>query len=237
MKTNKINLWASPRNISTAIMYSFAQRKDTIVIDEPFYAAYLKSTGIIHPGQDEILASQNQKFNAVLKEVIQRTYPSENVFFKQMSHHLLSHPKDFLLDCKNIILIREPKEMIISFSKVIDSPKLNDLGIKQSYEIFQYLIDKGQSPIVIDSNELLKNPKKVLSLVCEKLAIPFDEKMLQWKAGKRPEDGVWSPHWYNNVHQSTGFSPYQKRKEVLEERFEDLYQECLFYYEKIKEKA
>lgn len=237
MNLNKINLWASPRNISTAIMYSFAQRNDTKVIDEPFYAAYLKSTGIIHPGQDEILASQNQDFDTVLKEVINGTYPSENVFFKQMSHHLLSHPKDFLLDCKNIILIREPKEMIISFSKVIDSPKLNDLGIKQSYEIFQFLIEKGQSPIIIDSNELLKNPKKVLSDVCKKLGIAFDEKMLQWKAGKRQEDGVWAPYWYSNVHQSTGFSPYQEKEEVLEERFKDLYEECLSYYKIIKEKA
>ena len=41
---NVINLIAGPRNLSTAIMYSFAQRKDCVVIDEPFYGHYLSNS-------------------------------------------------------------------------------------------------------------------------------------------------------------------------------------------------
>jgi hypothetical protein len=227
---NKINLWASPRNISTAIMYSFAQRVDMTVVDEPFYAAYLSETGIIHPGQEEILDSQENKSSTVLNQVILKEYDTPNVFFKQMSHHLLNYSKDFLLDCKNIILIRDPKEMIISFAKVIDNPKLNDLGIKQSHEIFQFLNKNGQAPIILDSNELLKNPKKIFRKLCEKIEIPFIENMLQWSAGKREEDGVWAPYWYTNVHQSTGFKPYQKREEKLPQQFDALLEECMPLY-------
>lgn len=218
-------------------MYSFAQRKDMFVIDEPFYASYLTSTGIIHPGQEEILASQANDFNSVLNDVILKTYDTPNVFFKQMSHHMLAHSKDFLLACKNIILIRDPKEMIISFAKVIDNPKIDDLGIKQSHEIFQYLIQNGKSTVILDSNELLKNPKKVFASVCEKIGIPFDDRMLKWEASQRKEDGVWAPHWYSNVHKSTGFNPYQKREEKLPQQFEALLKECLPLYLDLHEHA
>ena len=60
MLTTRINAWSSPRNISTAFMYSFAQRPDTTVVDEPLYAHYLSKTDSEagHPGTDEVLASQ-----------------------------------------------------------------------------------------------------------------------------------------------------------------------------------
>ena len=32
----RIAMWSGPRNISTAMMRSFENRKDTLVIDEPF---------------------------------------------------------------------------------------------------------------------------------------------------------------------------------------------------------
>lgn len=227
---NRINLWASPRNISTAIMYSFAQRTDMTVVDEPFYASYLKETGIVHPGQEKILASQSQDFNTVLNEIILKQYKTPNVFFKQMSHHLLKNVKDFMLKCKNVILIRDPKEMIISFSKVIKSPTISDLGLKQSHEIYQFLILEGHEPVVIDSNELLKNPEKILRSLCKKLLIPFEPNMLHWEAGKRDEDGIWAPYWYTNVHQSTGFKPYHKKDAPLDPQFEELYQECVPLY-------
>ena len=55
-----ICLWSGPRNISTALMYAFAQREDTRVVDEPLYAHYLSSypeAQKYHPGTDDILNS------------------------------------------------------------------------------------------------------------------------------------------------------------------------------------
>jgi hypothetical protein len=46
----RIAMWSGPRNISTTMMRAWANRDDTVVIDEPFYAYYLKMTGIEHPG-------------------------------------------------------------------------------------------------------------------------------------------------------------------------------------------
>ncbi|MBK8342361.1 MAG: hypothetical protein IPL12_02930 [Bacteroidetes bacterium] len=61
-----INLWSGPRNISTAMMYAFSQRKDVRVFDEPLYAHYLRVTGLNHPGREEVLAAQNNDGDAVM---------------------------------------------------------------------------------------------------------------------------------------------------------------------------
>ena len=53
-----ICLWSGPRNVSTALMYSFAQLDDIDVVDEPLYAHYLRGSGRDHPGRDDVLASQ-----------------------------------------------------------------------------------------------------------------------------------------------------------------------------------
>ena len=45
-KAVRIAMWSGPRNISTAMMRSFASRADAVVVDEPFYAAYLAATGL-----------------------------------------------------------------------------------------------------------------------------------------------------------------------------------------------
>ena len=39
-------MWSGPRNISTAMMRAWENRPDTVVVDEPFYAAYLVQTGL-----------------------------------------------------------------------------------------------------------------------------------------------------------------------------------------------
>ena len=55
--TKRIAMWSGPRNISTAMMRSFENRPDCMVVDEPFYACYLAETGIDHPMKDEVIAS------------------------------------------------------------------------------------------------------------------------------------------------------------------------------------
>ena len=49
-------------------MYSFAQRSDTLVVDEPLYGHFLRVTGTIHPGRDEVLATVNCDGDAVMRE-------------------------------------------------------------------------------------------------------------------------------------------------------------------------
>ena len=62
MKKVRIAMWSGPRNISTALMRSFENRKDTSVLDEPFYAFYLDKKGYNHPIKEVILKSQNKNW-------------------------------------------------------------------------------------------------------------------------------------------------------------------------------
>ena len=230
---HRINVWSSPRNISTAFMYSFAQRKDTTVFDEPLYAHYLTKTNTDaqHPGTAEVLDSQENDGEKVVQQLILGNHPTDIVLFKQMTHHLIHLKEDFLFKTQNILLIRDPRRIIASYAKVISNPKMHDIGIQKQYELFQQLQKGNNVAAVVDAQQLLLHPRKVLTALCENLDIPFDEKMLSWKAGARPEDGVWAKYWYANVHQSTGFQPYAEKEVVLPENLESLAKECQFYYD------
>ncbi len=227
-----IHLWSSPRNVSTAFMYSFAQRTDTLVIDEPLYAHYLSKSQVQHPGQDEILASQQQDGNLVMEDIM-AIDSAEVIFCKQMTHHLINMNRDFLSESLNLLFIRDPKAIINSYNKVIPNPSMEDIGIKMQAELLQELIEKKAAYWVIDSADLLKNTPAFLRKLCNKLDIPFDQNMLSWKAGPRKEDGIWAKYWYANVHQSTQLEPFKEKDITLSSSNEKLYQDCLPYYEQL----
>ncbi len=230
-----INLISGPRNLSTALMYSFAQREDMTVLDEPFYGYYLQNASleIEHPSQKEILQTMELNEEKVI-ENINSLRKQKNVFVKGMAHHYLTDSPNFILNWENVILIRHPKKLIASFSKVIHTPTLNDIGIKKASELFLFLKKNGKTPIVIDSDELLKNPRNYLKKLCNLLEIPFSEKMLRWKKGGIPEDGVWAKHWYKNVHNSEGFAVQKSSSQPLPNHLEPLLAEALPYYETLK---
>ena len=62
----RLAMWSGPRNISTALMRSWENRSDSIVVDEPLYAHYLAATGIDHPGRDEVVAAGDTDWRAVV---------------------------------------------------------------------------------------------------------------------------------------------------------------------------
>lgn len=231
----RICLWSGPRNISTALMYSFAQRSDTIVFDEPLYAHYLVRTPArqYHPGADEVIATMENDGQKVVDDLILGDHPTPVVFFKHMTHHLLDLDLGFLDKTVNILLTRDPLEMLPSYGAVVETPTLNDVGYARHLELLHDLQSRGQNPPVIDSKQILLNPRKVLTELCARIGIPFEESMLSWKAGARPEDGVWAKYWYHSVHQSTGFGKYIQKSEPFPEKLEPLLAECQPYYEQL----
>jgi len=230
-----INLISGPRNISTALMYSFAQRKDAKVLDEPFYAFYLHHhPEINHPGRTEILSNMQQDLDEIFSMINDLSKAHELVFLKNMAHHHIGMEWDYLIPHKNVFLVRNPKQLIASFAQVIDTPSLQDIGLKVEFELFQYASEHCDfTPIVIDSASILKNPYIGLALLCESLNIPFSENMLSWERGAIPEDGVWAKYWYKNVHESTGFVKQSTSSRPLPKSCKSLYQEALPYYESL----
>lgn len=216
-------------------MYSFAQRGDTQVLDEPFYGYYLNNATLKneHPGQEEVIQTMELKEGKVV-ENINSLSESTQVFVKGMAHHYLSNNPSFILNWENVILIRHPKKLITSFSKVIQTPALKDIGIKKATELFLYLKQNGKTPIVIDSDELIKDPEAYLIKLCHLLDIPYTSSMLSWKKGGIPEDGIWAKHWYTNLHNSVGFSVQKNHSQKLPEHLEPLLKEALPYYETLR---
>jgi Sulfotransferase domain len=233
----RLSVWSGPRNVSTALMYSFRQRSDTVVVDEPLYGHYLKSTGTEHPGAREVLDAMDNDGERVVREVI--LGPSERPihFFKNMAHHLPGLDPAFLNSITNVLLIRDPTEMLPSLARQLSAPTLRDTGLREQDVILDSILARGGKPIVLDARELLLDPPDVLRRACVSLDVPFEEAMLTWPAGPKPEDGVWARHWYHNVHASTGFAPYSTPEDPFPTHLEALLEECLPYYERLRSYA
>jgi hypothetical protein len=226
-----INLISSPRNISTALMYSFAQRPDTEVLDEPFYAHYLLTSNAAHPAKEEVIRSQPARAEDVWQQIY--GLKSHVVFIKNMSHHIEVMDESFLENVENIFFIRNPQQVIASYAQVIEKPIMRDIGMEYQYQLFQRLVDRGLDPIVLDSGLLLQNPESTLTKLCERVGIPFYQAMLHWPVGPKPYDGVWAPYWYANVHRSTGFEKQATSSRALPPELDDLYRQATFFYEKL----
>jgi hypothetical protein len=227
-----LNLISGPRNISTALMYSFAQRSDTTVFDEPFYAVYLDKSGAAHPGREEVLHSQSTD-EEVVRTMILNHKATPVLFIKHMAHHMEVMKKPFFDNAINIFLIRNPKQIIASYSQVIEKPVMRDIGIEYQHSLFQLLTDQKSKVVVLDSGLALQNPEAVLKELCAACDIPFDTDMLTWKKGPKTYDGVWAKHWYANVHNSSGFEKQNTSERQLPADLENLYNQAKVYYEKL----
>ncbi len=236
--TTPICLWSGPRNVSTALMYSFAQRDDMLVVDEPLYGHYLRVSGADHPGGADVMAAMNCDGDAVMSGLLQQQAAdaSRRLFIKHMAHHLVDIDLGFLRETCNLFLIRDPKEMLPSLIIQVPHAQLADTGLKRQWELYDELCGEGRQPAILDSRELLLDPAGVLRQLCDYLGHPFTAAMLEWPAGPRPEDGVWAPHWYHAVHKSTGFSPYRAKTE-FPEHLGPLLEECQPWYDKLFDKA
>lgn len=118
--------------------------------------------------------------------------------------------------------------------KQIPNPVLRDTGLKRQWELYNHLKNQGQNPIIIDSKELLLDPRVILTKVCLALDIPYFEEMTSWQAAPRPEDGIWAKHWYHSVHKSTGFQKYQPKDEKVPGHLHELWEQCDFYYQLLR---
>lgn len=213
-------------------MYSFAQRSDTAVSDEPFYAVYLAKTNAAHPGASAVLRALSQD-EAVVRAQLLSFSGKPVLFVKNMAHHMEVLSEPLIEGATNIFLIRDPRQILTSYAAVIAHPVMRDIGIAWQHALFSNLRAKGLDPVVIDSTFLLQDPPAVLSKVCNLCGLPYEQRMEHWPPGPKPYDGIWAPHWYGNVHRSTGFERPSTTSPPLPRRLEPLYEEALTFYEKL----
>lgn len=223
-------MWSGPRNLSTAMMYSFGARADFSVMDEPFYAAYLDRSGAPHPMRDDILEHHETNPEKVAHACAKGGSP--HLYMKHMPHHMLAgFPMEWAKDCVNIHLIRHPARVIASYRAKRDVPTLDDIGYRQQAELFEQI-----GGLVIDSTDIRADPEGMLRALCGAIDLPFDPAMLHWSAGPRREDGIWAAHWYGVVHRSTGFAQAEGPLPELDPQSNAVLAQALPYYETMLEK-
>lgn len=218
------------------MMRAWGNRGDTVVIDEPFYAYYLKATGIEHQGADEVIATGETDWRKVVAHITGPIANSKQIFFqKQMTHHLLPEiDREWLRKVTNCFLIRDPQEVINSYIKKREDPALEDLGFVQQAEIFDFLRTRTTAvPPVVDAKDVLQNPERTLRLLCKAVGIEFRESMLSWPPGLRDTDGIWAKHWYGEVAKTTSFQEYRPTQHEVPERFREIYDLCHRHYERL----
>ncbi len=229
----RIAMWSGPRNISTAMMRSWGSRSDTFVIDEPYYAYYLSQNDLDHPGRDEVLKEGELDVKKISNGLVNDFNGNCSIYYqKHITHHLLdSIDRDWMKSVVNCFLIRDPKDMIISYSRVHPDLTMHLLGLEEQNEIFEHVKDiTGEIPPIIDAKDVLMNPRDILSKLCNKIGVLFSEEMLIWARGSRDTDGNWGKYWYKNVVNSTGFNQYKPKTEDVPAKYQNLYEECLSLY-------
>lgn len=235
----RIAMWSGPRNLSTAMMYSFAQRADCAVSDEPFYAAYLAASGHDHPMRDEILSAHTTD-PASVAAFCAGPVPGGRAHWyqKHMAHHMLpGFPTGWIGGARNVFLIRHPARVVASYAKKREGPSLGDLGVVQLAELFERLCRDEPRPLVIDSGTIRENPEAALRTLCGALGIGFDPAMLSWPSGGHAADGIWAQHWYGAIHRSTGFDGAEGPLPELPEGYGALAASAMPFYERLVEHA
>ena len=239
MQLLRLAMWSGPRNISTAMMRSWGNRADTIVIDEPFYAFYLTRTKKDHPMADEVMSEGERDWRNVVAGLTREGLPNgARVFYqKQMTHHLLPEiEREWLLSLTNCFLIRDPAEVMASYLKKNDDPSLEDLGFIRQAEIFDWVREHSPAvPPVVDAGDVLQSPERILRFLCQAVGVEFDPAMLKWPPGLRNTDGVWAKHWYGEVARSTSFQPYKPKVVQVSKHLSKIHEQCRECYEHLRQ--
>jgi hypothetical protein len=230
-------MWSGPRNLSTAMMRSFGARADCAVSDEPFYAAYLKATGLDHPMREAVLASQSQDAAQVAADMVGPAPGGRPVWYqKHMSHHMIDgFPLGWLEGVTNVFLLRSPEQVLASYVQKREDVSLADIGFGGQARLFERVAEQtGQAPVVIEAEDVRRDPRGTLSVLCAAIGLPFDPAMLHWAPGQHATDGVWAPHWYGAIFNSTEFAPPDDNKVDLPEHLRAIALAARPYYERMR---
>jgi hypothetical protein len=229
----RVATWSGPRAISTALMRAFENRPDTVVVDEPLYAAYLIRTGIDHPVREAVIASQPTDLAEAVAGLSAPMPPGCRVHYaKHMAHHV-SRDLDlrWTLGFRNVFLIRDPFEVVASYVRAREACEPEDIGFPQQEWLAELWDEAGLDVPVLDARDFLGAPEAHLRWLCDWLGIPFTDGMLTWPPGPRESDGVWAPHWYASVWSSTGFEPPRRRRTNLTGHYAEVAEACRPIYE------
>ncbi|XP_072019426.1 uncharacterized protein [Amphiura filiformis] len=175
-----------------------------------------------------------------VKHMLESPFPGKSfVFVHDQAFGLRSNYTNIPQGYTHTFLIRNPYRLFPSWKKIMvklapsfidkpfaDMPKYAvpaRFGYGELYDLIVHVQENlGQTPIVIDADDLQANPLSVLRQYCHFLGVEFKESMLQWEAGDKIVD-TWIASkkiqhgnkmkeggFYEDAFKSTEFYPPKK---------------------------
>jgi len=255
-KNHRIAMWSPPRARSTMMMRVF-EALGCAVFDEPFYAYWLRATNRTDdPGFAVTIERHETDWRKIVDLVLgpipggkfpgARSLGGRSWYYqKHMAIHMLNEVDlGWMSQVQNCFLIRSPVEVIASMSEfrrlepgasfdVEAAARL--VGVPQLRRIFDRACEiHSKVPPVIDANDVLANPKRVLGAFCAAVGMPFDpEKPIEWAPGRHTHDGAWADDWYAKVYGTTCLGPYRPKEAVVPSELQPVVDFCMPVYEEI----
>lgn len=225
-------LWAVPRSVSTAFERMMMERGDFHVLHEPFSVSYYYSPSRRSTRYDAIPVGAENEVAAVAARITALAN-RQSVFFKDMALHLSGQMGlDLLPGCQHAFLIRHPGHVLPSLHKMMPDFTLEETGYERLHDLFNLVAAKtGQTPCVLDSEDLCTAPETIIQKFCQGLGIPFLPQALSWPPGPRPEWQLWEP-WHADVANSRGFqAPRSPARPIEQGPLASAYAHCLPHYQ------
>lgn len=236
-----VKLWVVPRSTSTAFEWMMRQRGDMTCFHEPFSEVWYQGE---QPDWPRYVAGESVRtpgltYDSALASLLDaaRTKP---VFSKDMAMCVTGlWSKEFLAQFTNSFLIRDPAKSISSVIKHWPDVHPLEIGNAQQRALFDRVADLfGAPPPVMDSDDLLADPERLVLAYCDAVGIPFVPDALRWSPGARDEVSWWDGgSFHENLRNSDGLKPQPRRHADLSQapdRAKRLYEAALPHYEYLK---
>ena len=230
-------LWATPRSTSTAFEWMMRMRGDMICFHEPFGEPWYQGEEPLWPRlKSDSIRTPGLTFDSVWTK-LKLAAEQGPVFTKDFPHYI-EHlwTNEFLSHYKHSFLIRDPAKVVTSMFEHWPDFVLKETGFAEQRQLFDRLSDhKGSAPPVIDSDDLLENPKGIVQAYCGAVDIQFIPQALSWKPGTRDEVSWYDGgSWHGNLRDSDGLKPQPRHYIDITEapdRVQEIYEIVLPHYQ------
>lgn len=242
--TRPLALWGAPRTVSTAFERMMRERDDHEVFFEPFAEAYYFSADRRSPRFDgEVEPQPVHDFEAILDRLVAASRHGA-VFIKDMAYHVAHRADEELLSAfRHTFLVRHPRFALASLAKIWPDFTHEEAGFEPLRRLFDLVTDReGHPPPVIDGEDLLADPDRVVAAWCDAVGLVHVPEALSWETGRAEGWERWS-QWTAEVARSQGLpvEPTPPRDpadvQIDDRRLEEAVERCLPHYEHLARHA
>ncbi len=231
-------LWSVPRSVSTAFERMMMVRGDHAVLHEPFSAHYYLSEERSSDRFPDRRPEPRHHRSEILARILAKAW-RRPVFFKDMAYHVRGFAgRELLARFVNTFIIRHPAEALPSLFHMWPDFTGEETGYAALEELFELSREaSGETPAVIDSADLLRDPLGTVRAYCDATGIPFVREALAWEPASPPDWKMWD-EWHADAKTSTGFAPPAKKRYLAvdeEPRLAQAYAACLPCYRRLRE--